>query len=723
VPRKAHHTGAGGRAHEGFRATWTRCYRLSRMSVNARTFGPYILVRRIGAGGMAETFEAVRTGPGGFEQRVCVKRILPEVSDDPNFVRLFREEARVAARLRHANIVQLLDVGLVDDAHYLTLELVEGCDLRRLLQSERARQGCPPGAPGGGLTSGIVAFLAAELATALEVAHGGATAIVHRDISPSNVLLSTAGEVKLADFGIARAITDNQATRTHAIRGKVPYMAPEYALRGVVDRRVDLFALGVLLYEALAGVRPFDGRSDVETLSHLEQGLHTPLAERCPGAPTQLVEAIEQLILPDPEARTPSATALLDALVDVAPPPTARRILGELVTQAARGRAAVPKPRDAIDPLAATSHAATPTHVATDATDASAPSITTPDAMPPRSAPTTTDSREAIHASRTMNIPSGHFLATHTVALTDAAPLPAQAPARPYAVAAPDAPTRTAMSAVHDPATATFTQAGVDALDAIPTTIDASRRDADGAAAPTAASSNAVAGGAAAAHAISAPPPADRTAAPARGTTRGRVLLAALALGGVTLALVTLRPRTQPDVTSSSPPRGTDALPRVRADAPPTSPLEASTLPTIPPAAAEAPMAAASPARPSAPPSRVDAPPASARVDDEAPARQAQRERAAATRSNSRDPRSTPPGSPRESTAFDETGDPSSRALLTIVSDPGHPIFVDGHHVGDGPRTVPLAPGRHVLRAGQGADAPTLAVDLARGERRRIVLR
>jgi serine/threonine protein kinase len=686
------------------------------MSGKPRTFGPYTLVRRIGAGGMAETFEAIRTGPGGFEQRVCVKRILPEVSDDPNFVRLFREEARVAARLRHANIVQLLDVGLVDDAHYLTLELVEGCDLRRLLQSERARQGLAPGAAGGGLTSGIVAFLAVELATALEVAHGGATAIVHRDISPSNVLLSTAGEVKLADFGIARAITDNHATRTHAVRGKVPYMAPEYALRGVVDRRVDLFALGVLLYEALAGVRPFDGKSDVETLSHLEQGLHTPLAERCPGAPALLVEAIERLILPDPHARTPSATALLDALVDVAPPPTARRILGELV---ARGRTAAPNPRDAIDPLAATSHAATPTHITG---DAPAPNIAAPDATSPAGAPTSTNAREEIPASRTMALPSKHFLTTQTMALTGAAPLPAQVPARPYAVAAPDAPTRTALPAVHDPATATFTQAGFDAIDAIPTTIDTTPRGSEDAAERTSTSPVAVPRESAAMPPRTAPVAAARAATPTSATVRGRIALAALALGGVTLALLALRPREQPDRASSGSARGTDASPRTPDDAPPSTQAGAPALPTLVPA--DAPrtdaLPTASSAAPQPPASAPDATPDTA---GDATAAAASRRRAFVTKTNTRDARPAAPGNRRDFAGRADADDTAPRALLTIVSDPGHPIFVDGRHVGDGPQTVPLAPGRHVLRAGQGADAPTLAVDLARGERRRIVLR
>jgi serine/threonine protein kinase len=675
------------------------------MSGNSRTFGPYALVRRIGAGGMAETFEGLRTGPGGFEQRVCVKRILPEVSDDPNFVQLFREEARVAARLRHANIAQLLDVGVIDGAHYLTLELVEGCDLRRLLQFERARQGFAPGVAGGGLTSGVVAFLAAELATALEVAHGGTTAIVHRDISPSNVLLSTAGEVKLADFGIARAITDNLATRTQAVRGKVPYMAPEYALRGVVDRRVDLFALGVLLYEALAGVRPFDGKTDVETLSHLEQGLHTPLAERCPGAPGALVAAIEQLILPTPDARTPSATALLDALVDVAPPPTARRILGELVAQCARGLAPAPITLDAIDPLAATSHAATPT---SGAFEASAPLTTAPDATRPSYATKTVAPRDAAPVSQTRALPPASPPAPHTALLTGAAPLPSQPPPRPYAIAASDAPTRTALFAVHESVTATLTRADDDARDALPTTLDAVHHVPDDAASlrsPAAAAPR---------HEASAPLPSRSAAAStARESARKpssvvRFLLGAFALGSGTLAALALRSRPQAEVAvpdSASPPPVSDtsaAGASVPAAPDDTSPGRAHV--TAPPPRA-APV----------PPPRTD--------DATAPTAPSPRDRTTAARANARSSRPAPAGPPVERPTRDDATDTAARALLTIVSDPGHPLFVDGRRAGEGPLTVPLAPGRHVLTAGQGAEAPTLTIELAPGERRRVVLR
>lgn len=299
------------------------------------TVGPYELIERLGAGGMAETFIGLRRGPAGFEQKVCVKRILPAFEGDAVFVRQFLQEARVSAGLRHTNIAQVLDFGLSEGSHYLALELIDGMDLARLLKILHER--------GDTLTSGLVSLLAFELGTALLYAHEHASgAVLHRDISPSNVLVSRAGEIKLTDFGIAKAAStsnhDAPQTTTGTIKGKVPYMAAEYALSGRFEPRSDLFALGVLLYESLAGRRPFIGNTDLDTLHRIMKGDHPPLASLCPTAPPALVVAIEKLLVPEPEARFPNAAALLDALIEVAPPPTARRILGQLVIRAAEDK-------------------------------------------------------------------------------------------------------------------------------------------------------------------------------------------------------------------------------------------------------------------------------------------------------------------------------------------------------------------------------------------------
>ncbi len=303
---------------------------------DAAQFGPYALTRRLGRGGMAETFVATRQGPGGFAQDVCVKRILPTLEQDPSFITQFEQEARVSASLRHANIVSVLDFGVVDGLPYLALELVDGLDLYSLLEwhDERHER----------ITPGLVVYLAAEIASALEHAHGKKPqAVVHRDISPSNVLVSRAGEVKLSDFGIAKVLRGSRkATTTLTIKGKVPYMAPEYAMEGRFDPRADLFALGVMLYELLAGRRPYEGRTDLETLTLIQAGKRTPLAELCPSTVPAFVAIVERLIDPSPDLRFQSASELLDAIVEVAPPPTARKILGDLVKKVAPSRRSDP---------------------------------------------------------------------------------------------------------------------------------------------------------------------------------------------------------------------------------------------------------------------------------------------------------------------------------------------------------------------------------------------
>jgi serine/threonine protein kinase len=297
--------------------------------------GPYRVLSRLGAGGMAETYVAIRRGPGDFEQRVCLKRIRRELDQDPEFVRQFLSEARLAATLRHANVAQVLDFGQDGDDYYLALELVDGLDLRELIEGV-----------GAGLEPRLALYVATEIATALDFAHrgavpGGAHGVVHRDISPSNVLVSTEGEVKLADFGIARPLQGPKHTRTGIVKGKTPYMAPEYARTAEFDVRCDLYALGVTLYECLAGERPYDGATDLEVFERAARGEHASLARLAPTATGDFVAAIERLIASDPGARFPSAAAFLDVLVGLAADGSARRDLGALVRQLKARRVSV----------------------------------------------------------------------------------------------------------------------------------------------------------------------------------------------------------------------------------------------------------------------------------------------------------------------------------------------------------------------------------------------
>lgn len=294
--------------------------------------GPFELERLLGRGGMAETFVAVRRGPGGFEQRVCLKRIRPELANDPKMVDLFHAEARNTATLRHSNIVQVIDYGSAGEHHYLALELVDGLDLHRLLDTQ----------PQGRLSAEVVTYIAVELSAALDHAHNapnqaGQRGVFHRDISPANVLVSAAGDLKLTDFGVAKAQGDARATAVGIVRGKVEYMAPEYGMGGPYDARCDQFSLGVMLFELLTGARPYQGDSQGEILHRANRGFHKALAPMCPDAPPALIETIDRMLFPRGEQRFESMAEVTKALIEVAPGPRVRGHLGQLVVAARDG--------------------------------------------------------------------------------------------------------------------------------------------------------------------------------------------------------------------------------------------------------------------------------------------------------------------------------------------------------------------------------------------------
>jgi serine/threonine protein kinase len=290
-------------------------------------YGPYKRIRRLGIGGMAETFLAVQRGAAGFEQRVCMKFILPGYRGNADFKRLFLREASIAASLRHSNIVGVIDVDAT--VGYMVLELVDGVDLRTLLNASHGRK----------LSPELSVLVTVELCKALAYSHGRIRrgqpdGIVHRDVSPSNVLISYAGEVKLTDFGVARAMRADVEPLSTTVKGKLCYMSPEQARGQMLDGRSDLFAVGVMLYELLCGRRPFDGNSDAETLLRVTSGQFTPLREVAPEVPPGLTHIVERLIHRDREQRFATADACIDALAAFSPRLTSFRQLGELARHA-----------------------------------------------------------------------------------------------------------------------------------------------------------------------------------------------------------------------------------------------------------------------------------------------------------------------------------------------------------------------------------------------------
>ncbi|HET6333768.1 MAG TPA: protein kinase, partial [Polyangiales bacterium] len=276
---------------------------------------------------MAETFLAVQHGSAGFEQRVCMKFMLGALRNDSTFRQMFLREATIAASLRHANIVGVIDVD--DEAGYIVLELVDGVDLRTLVDA----------APNRKLPAHVVSLVAVELCKALAYAHtrtrrGTPYGIVHRDISPSNVLVSHNGEIKLTDFGVAKAMGSVAEPPSTGIKGKLCYMSPEQTRGETLDGRSDLFSLGVMMFELLAGLRPFDGPTDAQTLLRIEAGKHASLVELAPDVPGGLALVVERMLRRDADHRYPSADAVIDALARFAAPITTYRELGQLARAA-----------------------------------------------------------------------------------------------------------------------------------------------------------------------------------------------------------------------------------------------------------------------------------------------------------------------------------------------------------------------------------------------------
>ena len=274
--------------------------------------GRYELLSRIGSGGMGEVFLARSVGAGGFAKEVVIKRILPHLAKDDGFVQRFIEEGKLVVRLHHAGIAQVLDMGQHDGVFFIAMEHVDGKDLGELMRIANAA--------GLRMPVPLVAHLLASLLDALDYAHrakdaeGRPLGIIHRDVSPSNVMIAATGEVKLLDFGIARATERLQASTTGAIRGKYSYMSPQQAAGVELDPRSDLFSVGVIAWELLTGERPFDGSSDLLTLDRIRYHDPGALRDKAPGVPEDLATIVERLVAKNPEGRFASADEAAQAL-------------------------------------------------------------------------------------------------------------------------------------------------------------------------------------------------------------------------------------------------------------------------------------------------------------------------------------------------------------------------------------------------------------------------
>ena len=275
-------------------------------------FGKYELVERLGQGGMAEVWKAKIRGIAGFERTLVIKRILPQLVRDEEFVAMFVREAQLCSMLSHTNIVQVFELGELEGEYYLAMEYVRGRDLHAVM---RARPKEPP-PPGLAATVGRDICRALGYAHALKDGNGQPLRLIHRDVTPSNVMLSFDGSIKLVDFGVAKALSMASASITSAgsIKGKLSYMSPEQITGGEVDHRTDLFAVAITIHEALTGRRLFKGEDDEETVEKVLAAEVFAPSKLNPAVPRELDRVLLRALERDPEDRFQTGDELADAL-------------------------------------------------------------------------------------------------------------------------------------------------------------------------------------------------------------------------------------------------------------------------------------------------------------------------------------------------------------------------------------------------------------------------
>jgi len=272
-----------------------------------RQFGKYTLLRRLASGGMAEIFLALQRSAGGFEKLIVIKRILPSMNQDKAFIEMLLHEARVAASMSHPNIVQTFDVGQVDGTYFIAMEHIHGEDIRTIVRAMRKKNLSEfPLEHAIAITTGMCAGLA--YAHERRDLDGRLLNIVHRDISPQNIVVTFSGDVKIVDFGVAKSSSQSgEDTKDGQLKGKVPYMSPEQAAGANIDWRSDIFAVGVLLFELATGKRLFKGASEFETLKLICDKDYPRPSDVKPGFPPALDRIIMKALEKDREKRYQSA--------------------------------------------------------------------------------------------------------------------------------------------------------------------------------------------------------------------------------------------------------------------------------------------------------------------------------------------------------------------------------------------------------------------------------
>jgi len=275
-------------------------------------FGKYLLLEKLATGGMAQLYRAKIIGVEGFEKFIAIKQILPHLAHEEELITSFIDEAKLAALLNHQNIVQIYDFGSMENSYFITMEFLFGKDLRAVNAKAREK--------GNPVSLENALYLISKVCAGLDYAHklkdfqGKSLNIIHRDISPQNVFLTYEGDVKIVDFGIAKAASQSTITQVGMIKGKVAYMSPEQAAGKVIDHRSDIFATGILLYELVAGRRMFQGADTLQILSKVREAEFTPLGTLKGGLPEKLYDIVSKALAKEPDDRYQS---LADMQADI----------------------------------------------------------------------------------------------------------------------------------------------------------------------------------------------------------------------------------------------------------------------------------------------------------------------------------------------------------------------------------------------------------------------
>ncbi len=298
------------------------------------SFGRYFLIDKIAVGGMAEVFKAKSFSHGGFEKLLVIKRILQHLSANDEFVEMFVDEAKISVELQHPNIVQIYDFGRIAENYFIAMECVEGKDVKGILRKLAERRKLLP--------LEYAVYIAHEMCKGLDYAHkrtdmqGNPLGIIHRDVSPSNILVSYSGEVKVADFGIAKAEISAYNTRGGVLKGKFEYMSPEQASGEHLNHLSDVFATGIILHEMLTGRRLFKTDSDIKTLERIKIVDVKPPSTLNPGIPQRLDDIVMKALSQDRYHRFQDARELQTALLEFmypATPDLTRENLGHFLTE------------------------------------------------------------------------------------------------------------------------------------------------------------------------------------------------------------------------------------------------------------------------------------------------------------------------------------------------------------------------------------------------------